>query len=153
LKNKQFIIRAYALIINDNNEILLSDEYVLDTLMTKFPGGGLEYGEGILDCLHREAQEEMRQDIEITGHFYTTEYFQPAFFYDNSQLISVYYKAKLKEPPLFKISETPFDFPFKTNGSQSFRWKKISELSPSDLTFPIDKVVTGMLIASNIKCK
>lgn len=141
-----FVIRVYALIFNSLDEILISDEYVLDTAMTKFPGGGLEFGEGVIDCLHREAQEELGQDIQITGHFYTTDFYQKALFYDNAQLISLYYTAKLMEPPKFKISTCPFDFPKGVNGSQSFRWVSVKNLLPGDFTFPIDKVVVERIL-------
>jgi 8-oxo-dGTP diphosphatase len=141
----QYIIRVYALIINDKNEILLSDEYMLDTSMVKFPGGGLEFGEGTIDCLKREAMEECGQTLEVLEHFYTTDYFQPALFYDQAQLLSIYYKAAFTEPIHFRISETPFDFPPNINGSQSFRWKAIDKLDPQELTFPIDQRVAEML--------
>lgn len=145
MNNKRFVIRVYAIIINEKNEILLSDEYVLDNSMTKFPGGGLEYGEGTISCLKREALEEFGQSIEILSHFYTTDFFQPAMFYEETQLISIYYKAQFTGKIQFKISDKPFDFPEKINGSQSFRWKSIAELMPNDVTFPIDKKVVELL--------
>ncbi len=58
-KINRYIIRVYALILNLNNDILISDEYQLDMRMTKFPGGGMHFGEGPVDCLKREAVEEM----------------------------------------------------------------------------------------------
>jgi len=61
--------------------------------------------------------EEMNQKIEIIEHFYTTDYFQPAFFFEHNQLISIYYIAKLIEPLKFRISTVPFDFPELKNGS------------------------------------
>jgi 8-oxo-dGTP diphosphatase len=145
MKEKQFIIRVYAVIINDKNEVLLSDEYVLDTLMTKFPGGGLEFGEGPIDCLKREALEEFGQTIEIVSHFYTTDFFQEALFYENAQLISIYYKAQFSAPVQFKISDKPYDFAEKINGSQSFRRKVVADLTENDVTFPIDKKVVELL--------
>jgi ADP-ribose pyrophosphatase YjhB (NUDIX family) len=146
MDDKHFVIRVYALIINDNNEVLLSDEYVLDTYMVKFPGGGLEWGEGTMDCLKREAMEEFGQEIEITGHFYTTDFFQEALFYENTQLISIYYFARFTDAIKFKISQKPFDFIEGVNGSQSFRWKNIADLNPDEFTFPIDKKVGEMLL-------
>jgi ADP-ribose pyrophosphatase YjhB (NUDIX family) len=145
MKEERFVIRVYAIIINDKNEVLLSDEYMMNTFMTKFPGGGLEFGEGIIDCLKREAIEEFGQPVEIVSHFYTTDFYQKALYYDNTQLICIYYHAKFTDPIQFKISEKPFDFPENINGSQSFRWRSITDMSPGELTFPIDRVVARLL--------
>jgi len=138
-------IRVYGIILNEQEEILLSDEYVLDRYMTKLPGGGLIPGEGPEDCLKREAIEEFGQEIEIIAHYYTTGFFQKAIFYDDHQLISIYYKFRFREIPAFKISTLAFDFEPGINGSQSFRWAKVQELSETDLSFPIDRFVLKML--------
>lgn len=145
----KFNIRVYSLIINENNEVLLSDEFVNGIEMTKFPGGGLEFGEGPVDCLKREAIEEFGQEISIIRHFYTTDYFQEAFFFENTQLISIYYLAEFTSPINFKISSYAFDFPEGQNGGISFRWKSIQELSEKELTFPIDKKVLMLLKEAN----
>ena len=138
-----FIIRVYGLIINSLNEVLISDEFVLGTKMTKFPGGGLEFGEGPVDCLIREIKEECNnQEIENIQHFYTTDFFQKALFYENHQLISIYYLANLKDPVSFHISDIPFNFDKWQNGNQSFRWVKIKDLNEDEITFPIDKLVS-----------
>jgi 8-oxo-dGTP diphosphatase len=141
---EHFNIRVYALIINENNEVLLADEVFRNTRMTKFPGGGLQFGEGTLDCLKREAIEEFGQELSITGHFYTTDFFQKSLFYDDHQLISIYYLAAFTRPPAFRISDMPFEFSGDED-QQSFRWKPVSMLSPADLTFPIDQKVAVML--------
>lgn len=145
-ENRKFLIRVYGIIINEFNEVLVSDEYQLNTPMTKFPGGGLEFGEGPVDCLKREIWEECNGQ-EITGitHFYTTDFYQKALFYENAQLISIYYTALLKFPVKVKISDKPFDFTAKTNGNQSFRWVKINALNENDFTFPIDKFVVNKI--------
>jgi len=142
---RKFNIRVYGLIINENKEVLLTDEFQLDRKMTKFPGGGLKFGEGTADCIKREALEEFGQEIEIVEHFYTTDFFQKALFYKDHQLISIYYIIRFKEPVGFRISEKPFDFSGLINGNQSFRWKKIIDLSSDDLSFPIDKRVAVLL--------
>jgi len=141
----QINLRVYGIILNDKNELLLSDEYVLDRYMTKFPGGGLIPGEGTEDCLKREAIEECGQEIEIISHYYTTHFLQKALFYPDHQLISIYYKAKFKEAVKFKISTRAFDFEGEINGSQSFRWVPLNSIIENDLTFPIDKMVIKML--------
>jgi len=142
---KHFNIRVYGLFLNDRQEILLSDEYVLDMYMTKFPGGGMKFGEGPEDCIKREVLEESGQEAEIISHFYTTGFFQKALFYEDHQLISIYYRLSFREEPKFRISQKPFDFEGKKNVSQSFRWADINNLKAEDLTFPIDRYVLGLL--------
>lgn len=142
---KHFNIRVYGLFINPSFEVLISDEYVLDRYMTKFPGGGLIPGEGPEDCLYREAKEEFGQEITILSHFYTTGFFQKALFYEDHQLISIYYLADFREPMRFRLSSRPFDFENEVNGSQSFRFAPIHSLTEKDLSFPIDKYVLFML--------
>ncbi len=142
---KHFNIRVYGIFINEKDEILITDEFQLDTKMTKFPGGGLKFGEGTIDCLVREMREECQQEIEEIKHFYTTDFYQKALYYENHQLISIYYTAKLKEPVNFKLSNQPFDSQELKNGNQSFRWVKREELNVNEFTFPIDKHVANLL--------
>jgi len=139
-----FIIRVYGLFI-ENNKILLSDEFRFNKKMTKFPGGGLKFGEGTIDCLKRECMEELNQEIEILAHFYTTDYFQEAWYFENHQLISIYYLAKFIGNAKFKLSDKPFDFTTEFDGVQSFRWAEIKDISEEELTFPIDRKVLKML--------
>ena len=141
-----FVIRVYGIVLNEQNEVLLTDEFQLGTKMTKFPGGGLQFGEGTISCLQREFREECNgQEITNIRHFYTTDFFQKALFYENHQLISIYYLADLQSPLRFTISQKPFDFEKMENGNQSFRWVKLKELKPDDLSFPIDKFVAEEL--------
>ncbi len=141
-----FNVRVYAIILNEQQQVLLTDEYQMDMKMTKFPGGGLQYGEGTIDCLHREAHEEFGQDLEITGHFYTLDYFQPSLFNSQHQLLSIYYKARFPEPVRFKTTSRPFDGASSLqNGFISFRWKSVRSLTPDDFTLPVDKKVAEMI--------
>lgn len=143
---EKFVIRIYGLVVNTKQEVLISDEYVLETRMTKFPGGGLEFGEGPIDCLKREFKEECAgQEIENLRHFYTTDFYQEALFYKRAQLISIYYIVDLKKPILFKISDSAFDFKIVEGLGQSFRWVKIKDIKEDDITFPIDKFVVRKL--------
>jgi len=104
----QFIIRVYGIILNEKNEVLLTDEFQLGMKMTKFPGGGLNYGEGTVDCLRREFREECNeQELKNIRHFYTTDFFQEALFYEHHQLISIYYLADLQMPLRVPISKKP----------------------------------------------
>ncbi len=144
-KIKRFTIRAYNLIINQKNEILLSDEFFKENKIIKFPGGGVEFGEGIIDCLKREAIEEFGQEVEVLEHFYTTDFFQKAMFFDNLQVVNVYYFSKFTDEIKFRISQKKFDFPGTIEENQSFRFVNIDELSENDFTFAIEKKVVNLL--------
>lgn len=137
-----FNVRVYGLLINTNNEVLLSDEYEYGQYFTKFPGGGLELGEGLIDALKREFMEECNAEIEVTGHFYTTDFYEKSSFND-SQVISIYYLAKEVHPLQLNFKTKVFDF--DKNIKQSFRWVKIDELTEADVTFKTDKTVVNLL--------
>jgi len=140
-----FNIRVYGILIRDNR-LLVSDEYRLEMKMTKFPGGGLEYGEGPADCIRREWLEETGFEISIRSHYYTTDFFQPSYRLPESiQIISIYYLVEATAPYQLKVSDTKFDFTALADGAQSFRWLDLDQLSAEDFTLPIDRVVASRL--------
>jgi 8-oxo-dGTP diphosphatase len=141
----QFNVRVYGLLINDQQEILISDEQEYSMQFTKFPGGGLEYGEGMTDGLKREFVEECNVEVEVLSHFYTTDFFVKSAFND-SQIISVYYLVKNTAPLGLAMKQIPFDFDESGDVLQAFRWIKLQDLKESDFTFPIDQHVAKLLI-------
>jgi len=144
----RFNIRVYGILIHDH-KILLTDEFRMDTLMTKFPGGALEFGEGTVECLKREFMEELGLKIDVTTHIYTTDYYQPTKLLPSMmQLISIYYLVKALEPMRFNTTEIPFSFHEKTEGAQCFRWIPLDKLTEDDVTFPLDKKVVSLIVNS-----
>src|SRR3982750_257422 len=105
-----FNVRVYGILINDQNELLVSDEYIRGGYYTKFPGGGLEFGEGTRDCLKREFMEEMSLDVSVGEHIYTTDFFQMSAFNPEHQIISIYYYVKALEDIKVPIRTKSFDF-------------------------------------------
>ena len=141
---KKFNVRVYGILI-ESNSVLVSDEYIKGNKITKFPGGGLEFGEGTRDCLIREFKEELDLDVEILDHLYTTDFFVSSAFHTSSQVISIYYLVKAKSKLNFKISLTAHNYD-KKEGAQALRWIDFKELKESDLTLIIDKRVGEILI-------
>jgi len=139
---KSFNLRVYALII-EQGSILVSKELICEKYLYKFPGGGLEYGEGLLEGLQRESLEEMNQNLKNIEHFYTTDFFQQSQFDSKDQLIAVYFKAKLTSKINNKLEVPLKDTPV-------FEWKKIIDFSGEDLHFPVDKYVFNLLKNHNI---
>ena len=139
-----FNVRVYGLLINADNQILVSDEQSGGRSFSKFPGGGLEYGEGLIDALKREIMEECNAEIEVLSHFYTTDFYEKSSFND-SQIISIYYLVREVGTLTMQFKTEAFDFDPET--LQSFRWIDLNALAESDVTFKTDKTVVNMLLS------
>ena len=139
-----FNVRIYGIYLSQS-KVLVTDECRGGMLMTKFPGGGLEFGEGIIDALQRECIEEFGQAFKVLDHFYTTDFFIASAFNNKQQLISIYYFIEPIEEVKFNITEKVFDFD-EVEGAQSFRWISMDELNENCFTFPIDKHVSQLLV-------
>lgn len=128
---KKFNIRVYGILINHNKEILVLDETRNGFHFTKFPGGGLEWGEGFQDCLKREFEEELAVKVTVLDLFYINDDFVSSAFQSEDQLISVYYLVSINKEDVL-IQKTDFEVP---------RWVSLNQIKDNDLTFPIDKRV------------
>lgn len=144
-----FNIRVYGVLINDKKQVLVSDEYMFGTFITKFCGGGLEFGEGTKDCLVREFMEEMRLPVTVKEHIYTTDYFQQSAFNKNHQIISIYYRVVADHIPYLPCQSQPLVYAKEetTPGAelQKFRFVAWDDFSSERLTLPIDKIVADLI--------
>lgn len=145
-------IRVYGLLINEHQQVLVSDEYIRGNYFTKFPGGGLEFGEGLREGLRREFQEELQLEVEVNDHFYTTDFFQRSAFNPNHQILSVYYQVTPLEPIRVPLRDKAFDFDAeqlavyeKTQQTETFRYIDWKDFSAAALSLPIDKLVADLL--------
>lgn len=130
-----FNIRVYGLCIH-NDRLLISEELIKGQKFTKLPGGGLEFGEGTIECLVREFKEELDLDIEVLDHFYTTDFFVPSAF-DPSQVMSIYYLVAAHN--MEKIVST-------NPAEEHFYWKPLNEVDETLFSLPIDRKV-GQMVA------
>lgn len=147
-----FNIRVYGILINEQKQVLVSDEFIRGNYYTKFPGGGLEFGEGTRDCLKREFMEEMNLAVEIGEHIYTTDFYQMSAFNPGHQIISIYYEAKALEPISVPLRLNPFEFDERqlsvyndTGETETFRMINWHQFSAEAVSLPIDKVVADIV--------
>jgi|SRR5690606_38486157 len=134
---KRFNIRVYGLWLNDQQQVLVGQEKIPGGHpdVIKFPGGGLEFGEGLEDALKREWMEELQLEIQVREHVYTTHFFQPSAF-DDSQVISVYYKiVPLSMPP---------DFPYLNDEGDRYYFEPVNLQLKERLSLPIDRYLAGL---------
>lgn len=127
-------VRVYAAVLKNRCVLALQEEYAGQQLL-KFPGGGLEFGEGILDCLHREFEEELNLKIENLKHFYTQEEFLVSRFRPNEQLLTIYYIAEIVDMDDLIIRDACIE---------KVEWVSLdSEENPFPL--PVDMIVFDLL--------
>ncbi|MFZ4059251.1 MAG: NUDIX hydrolase [Ferruginibacter sp.] len=145
-------VRVYGLLINTSQQVLVSDEFIRGNYYTKFPGGGLEFGEGTRDCLRREFIEEMNLKVEVTDHIYTTDFYQQSAFNTSQQILSIYYFVKALEPIQVPLKNQPFDFDAQqleiyaqTKQIETFRFINCEDFSPAQMSLPIDKIVADLI--------
>lgn len=147
-----FTIRVYGILLDEKKRVLVSDEFIRGNYYTKFPGGGMELGEGTRDCLKREFKEEMNLEVRIEEHIYTTDYFQMSAFNPEDQIVSIYYFVKALEPITAPLREKEFDFDedqmkiyHEKTEIETFRFIEWNNFSAESVTLPIDKIVAAIL--------
>jgi len=146
-----FNVRVYGILIDDQERLLVSDEFIRGSYITKLPGGGLEIGEGPRDGLAREFMEEANLQVTVGEHFYTTDFFQISAFNNKDQIISIYYRVFTDNTKDVIAKEKAFDFlPEEvadiTGTAEHLRWIPLKDLKEESMTLPIDKVAIKMLL-------
>lgn len=131
---QKFNVRVYAIVHNEDKQILICDEVHNGVAMTKFPGGGLEWGEGILDCLKRELMEEFQLRLKDSELFYVNDFFQQHYLRKEEQVIALYYRC------------TVFGEPQAQESNVLFRWIAPEKLHPNMMTFATDKKIAELLL-------
>ena len=147
-----FNVRVYGILINDAKQVLVSDEFIKGKYYTKFCGGGLEKGEGTIDCLKREFIEEMNLRVSIVEHIYTTDFYQLSAFNPEHQMLSIYYLVKPLEEITAPLRNAAFQFDedqlkvYDSLGEiETFRFVDWGQFSEASVTLPIDKVVATLV--------
>lgn len=146
----RFTIRVYGILFDEKRKILVSDEFIRGDYFTKFPGGGLEFGEGTRECLQREFKEETGLNVKVGEHIYTTDYFQQSAFNPGDQIISIYYFVEAESLANLQVKTKLFDFELHQisnpkGQSEVLRWVEWSDLNEDAVSLPIDKIVVRLL--------
>jgi len=87
-KDKKIIIKVRAIILHEGK--LLAVRHPHDTSFAALPGGHLEWGEDIKECLSREVVEELGIKPDIGRLFYINTFTQT----DNKQYVEFFFEIK-----------------------------------------------------------
>jgi 8-oxo-dGTP diphosphatase len=140
---EHFNLRVYGLLFNGEGSVLVSDECRNGISFTKFPGGGVEYGEGLTDCLVREFNEELRISITVHELVYVNDFLQVSRFDQSQQLIAFYYRVS--SPHLDLVVHGKHEVPLVEEG-EKHRWIHVSAIQPEIFTFPVDQIIAQRLM-------
>lgn len=141
-----FNLRSYGLLI-EKGKVLLSKEWYphFPEGMIKFPGGGVQLGEGVADAVKREFMEELQMPITVKDIFHVPHGFLKSHF-DNTQVVSFYWNVTRLggQVPLSSPREILTDR--GTPGRQKFMWIDLKEFDALKMTFPFDQEVGHRLL-------
>lgn len=132
------IVRVYGLLVHEGR-LLLCREKIAGRYYIKFPGGGLEYGEGVEDCVIREFMEETGLQVKAKNLFYLNPDHIPSAFHDERQILSLYYEVSLASG-----KNIPTDLSSREEDMELF-WQDLSSLDSADLELILDRRVAEML--------
>lgn len=139
---KSFNVRVYGLLKNDREEVLITDEFRFNRAFTKFPGGGLEFGEGLADGLKREFLEELSLEIEVGELFFVNDFYQESAFNPSHQLLIFYFWVNCKNWQEISVNR---EKQILTKDGEMPRWIALKNISAEEMTFPVDKMVAEKL--------
>lgn len=140
---KPFNVRVYAL-LEHKGKVMVMHEPFQGKLIYKFPGGGLEFGEGTVDCIRREFLEELNLKVDVTSHFYTQDFFTLNAFDPTEQVLLIYYKASISDNELKKLKILDADI-------NELLWIEPKNLKVDKFTLDADKVVVELYKKENFE--
>jgi 8-oxo-dGTP diphosphatase len=124
-----FNIRIYALCVEENRLLVLHEPF-MGNMVCKLPGGGLEFGEGTIDCLKREFMEELGLKIKNYSPYYIQENYVESLAKNNKQIVLLYFKVEIENASSIQLLDTNI---------QSYEWIDLKKDCP--LTLPVDQIV------------
>jgi 8-oxo-dGTP pyrophosphatase MutT (NUDIX family) len=132
----KFNVRVYGIWIK-SDKILLSHENIDGYEMTKFPGGGIEYGEGALECLKREFMEELGVEISQSKLVHVSEKYIQSAFKENEQVIAIHYLIESEDD--IKNYEIIQNTGVGKSNQHRFKWYDLSPAIINSFTFEMDR--------------
>lgn len=141
----KFNVRVYMLVVrtlsSGKQQVLVSYERLPMGAVMKFPGGGLEWGEGVAACVRREALEELGQPIALGPLVHVSQQTHVSSFDANHQIIAVHHEATLKGPVAFEDDGELEDVRGKRVPMmhQRLGWRDIESLAAEEFHFASDR--------------
>jgi ADP-ribose pyrophosphatase YjhB (NUDIX family) len=141
----RFNVRVYMIVTRNNSsggqDVLISYERLPLGGVMKFPGGGLEWGEGTTACLRREALEELGQPVNVERLVHVSRRAHISSFDSNQQVLAVHYAARLTGEVMFEDDGEMEDVYGKNVPMmhQRLGWRDVESIEPAQFRFASDR--------------
>jgi ADP-ribose pyrophosphatase YjhB (NUDIX family) len=87
-EDRKFVIRCRAIILHEGKLLLV--RHPKDMSYAALPGGKLEWGEGVMECMKREIVEELGVEPELGRLLYVNTFVDS----ENSQSVEFFFEVK-----------------------------------------------------------
>lgn len=128
--------RVYGFLINNSKQVLVSAERFNGIPLIKFPGGGVEWGEGLQEALIREFKEELKISIGVKENIYFNDFPVESAIDKRYQVQAFFYHVEPLEPMRFS---TVLSLKPPEKNTENFIWVDLKNLSEELFTYEIEK--------------
>ena len=97
----RFNVRAYMVVVQEG-KVLVSYERLPMGGVMKFPGGGVEWGEGPAAAIRREALEELGQSVTVDALLHVSQKAHISSFDEHQQVLAIHHLARFDGPVRFE---------------------------------------------------
>lgn len=132
-------VRVYGFLENAQGQVLVSAERFRGQPLVKYPGGGVEWGEGIREALVREFQEELQLDVVVEDLVFFNEFPVISAFDPEVQVFSFFYRVSAVGPMSFA---THPDVSVPDEDGERAVWVSKAELTHVPFSFLIEQEAT-----------
>lgn len=132
-------VRVYGFLENAQGQVLVSAERFRGKPLIKYPGGGVEWGEGIREALVREFQEELQLDVAVGDLVFFNEFPVVSAFDPEVQVFSFFYRVTAVGPMSFATQNT---VAVPAEDGERAVWVSKAELTNVPFTYPIEQEAT-----------
>ena len=148
-------LRVYGLILDatGDNVLVTTEHLFMEEEVIKFPGGGVESREGLVDAWWRECREELgaHPPMRMIRQLEMTAVPIRSAFDPEEQLLAVYYLLQLESDvanPWLHEAATEEAEPSRL----SAHWEEISSLDMERFRFPTDRLAAAQLRGHTRPC-
>tara|TARA_B100001094_G_scaffold83894_1_gene80207 strand:- start:1198 stop:1650 length:453 start_codon:yes stop_codon:yes gene_type:complete len=128
--------RVYGFLINNSKQVLVSAERFNGIPLIKFPGGGVEWGEGLQEALIREFKEELKISIGVKENIYFNDFPVESAIDKRYQVQAFFYHVEPLEPMRFS---TVLSLKPPEKNTENFIWVDLKNLNEELFTYEIEK--------------